>query len=116
MIKSAEEESGAKIYGTDSFVQDDNIAYTIDYAVNSTTALGSKSKGTIYLRGIKDESGFDSFKFILEKTFDFNDLDVKLFLTAYEEAFKPKLNQVQANSQSSDSSIRRPIRSPSPAA
>lgn len=95
LIKSKEQECGTKIYGTDSFVQDENIAYSVDYAVNSPTALGAKSKGTLYLRGVKDESGFDSFKFILEKNFDFHDLDVDLILTAYEEAFKPRANQIQ---------------------
>ena len=47
----------------------------IDYAVNSSTALGAKSKGSIYIRGIKGEGGFDSFKFVLEKGFDFHELD-----------------------------------------
>lgn len=52
------------------------MSYLIDYEVNSTTASGGKNKGSIYIRGIKaTDGGFDSFKFILEKSVDFNDLD-----------------------------------------
>ena len=46
----------------------------------------------MYIRGIKGEEGFDSFKFILEKNVDFSDLDIKLVLAAYEEAFKPRID------------------------
>lgn len=61
---------------TDSFFQDDNVSYLVDYKVDSTTAQGAKSKGSIYIRGIKSrDGGYDSFKFILEKSVDFNDLD-----------------------------------------
>jgi hypothetical protein len=56
-------------------VQDDSVAYLVDYEVDSPVALGSKSKGSIYIRGIKGGEGFDSYKFILEKAVDFNDLD-----------------------------------------
>lgn len=52
------------------------MSYLIDYHVDSTTASGGKSKGTIYIRGIKSQDGgYDSFKFILEKGVDFSDLD-----------------------------------------
>lgn len=71
-------------------MQDENVSYLIDYEVASSTAEGAKSKGSIYIRGIKGDGGFDSYKFILEKGFDFHELDVKLILNAYEEAFKPK--------------------------
>lgn len=48
----------------------------IDYEVDSMTSNGAKNRGSIYIRGIKSQDGgFDSFKFILEKTVDFNDLD-----------------------------------------
>lgn len=48
----------------------------IDYEVDSTTAQGAKNKGSIYIRGIKSQDGgYDTFKFILEKSVDFNDLD-----------------------------------------
>ena len=57
-------------------MQDDNISYLIDYENDSTTASGGKNKGSIYIRGIKStDGGYDSFKFILEKSVDFNDLD-----------------------------------------
>jgi hypothetical protein len=36
------------------------------------------------------DGGYDSFKFILEKAVDFSDLDIKLVLKAFEEAFRPK--------------------------
>ena len=75
-MKTSENECGSKVIATDSFTQDDNISYMIDYAVNSSTALGAKSKGSIYIRGIKGDGGFDSFKFVLEKGFDFHELDV----------------------------------------
>lgn len=48
-----EKKEGSKIIATDSFLQDDNISYLIDYEVNSVEALGSKSKGSVYIRGIK---------------------------------------------------------------
>ena len=61
---------------TDSFFQDDNMSYLIDYECDSTTAQGAKNKGSIYIRGIKSQDGgYDTFKFILEKSVDFNDLD-----------------------------------------
>lgn len=62
----------------------------IDYEVNSTTALGAKTKGSIYIRGIKGEEGYDSYKFILEKGVDFSELDIKVLLKAFEEAYKPR--------------------------
>ena len=61
---------------TDSYIQDENVSYMIDYEVASTTATGGKNKGSIYIRGIKGEGGFDSYKFVLEKSVDFHDLDV----------------------------------------
>ena len=52
------------------------MSYLIDYEVDSTTAQGAKNKGSIYIRGIKSrDGGYDTFKFILEKSVDFNDLD-----------------------------------------
>lgn len=69
------------------------MAYLVDYEVNSSSIEGTKTKGSVYLRGIKSEGEgvFDSFKFILEKAVDFNELDIKLFVKAFEEAFMPKL-------------------------
>ncbi len=77
---------------TDSYIQDENVSYLVDYEVPSSSAEGARSKGSIYIRGIKGDGGFDSYKFILEKSFDFHDLDTQLVLRAYEEAFKPKQN------------------------
>lgn len=90
VINEGKTQYGARISGTDSFVQDENISYLIDYDVNSTTANGAKSKGSIYIRGIKGDEGFDSYKFILEKNVDFSPLDIKVILGAYENAFKPR--------------------------
>ena len=88
MINQARHSNGAKIVQTDSFVQEENVSYLIDYEVNSSTAHGARTKGSIYIRGIKGEQGYDSFKFILEKGVDFSDLDIKMVLKAYETAFK----------------------------
>jgi hypothetical protein len=41
------------VISTDSYFQEDNISYMIDYEVDSTTAQGAKNKGSIYIRGIK---------------------------------------------------------------
>jgi hypothetical protein len=46
--------------------------------------MGGKSKGTIYLRGIIGKSGLNSFKFILEKSVDFCDLDSQILISAVE--------------------------------
>jgi hypothetical protein len=69
----------------------DNIVYQYDYETNSSTAMGGKNKGTVYIRGVKSQDGgYDVFKFILEKSVDFNDIEPQIILAAYEEAFKPK--------------------------
>lgn len=60
----------------------------IDYQCDSTTAMGGKSKGSVSIRGIKDERGWDSFKFTLEKNVDFHELDSKILLNAIEESIK----------------------------
>ena len=73
---------------TDSYSQGDNVSYMIDYQVNSTTADGAKSKWSVYIRGLKGEQGIDSFKFVLEKNVDFNDLDAELMLSAIEFLYK----------------------------
>jgi hypothetical protein len=53
--------------------------------VNSTTVSGGKSKGSIYIRGLKGQNGIDSYKFVLEKGVDFAALDSDIFLTALKE-------------------------------
>ena len=61
----------------------------IDYEVLSSTGHGFKTKGSVFIRGSRDqETGFDSFKFILEKAVDFNKLDSDLILEAIEASFK----------------------------
>lgn len=53
----------------------------IDYEDNSSTAMGGKSKGSIYLRGIKSANkGADSYKFVLEKSVDFCELDSQIIV------------------------------------
>ena len=64
------------------------MAYRIDYSVNSSTMPGTKCKGTVYIRGVKSEKGYDSFKFCLEKNNDFADLDSQLILGAVESLMK----------------------------
>ena len=78
-----------RIIGTDSYVADENVAYLIDYQLKSGKVEGTNSKGSIYIRGIKGQEGWDSFKFILEKANDFNDFDSEIIIKAYETSFKP---------------------------
>ena len=73
-----------KIVGTDSFLADENVAYLIDYSVRSATVGGTYNKGSVYIRGVKGNEGYDSFKFILEKANDFSDFDAELVVSAYE--------------------------------
>jgi hypothetical protein len=76
LISNGKKQYGSRVISTDSYTQDENMSYLIDYEVDSTTAQGAKNKGSIYIRGIKSmDGGYDSFKFILEKSVDFNDLD-----------------------------------------
>ena len=64
-----------RVTQTDSYLKDEQVAYLIDYTVNSTTVEGTKSTGAIYIRGVKGQDGLDSFKFSLEKSHDFSDFD-----------------------------------------
>jgi hypothetical protein len=73
------------VINTDSHIQDDNVSYLIDYEVNSSTASGGKSKGSIYIRGVKGQNGVDSYKFVLEKGVDFAPLDSDMILQALQE-------------------------------
>lgn len=52
LIKLGKAKHGARVIGTDSFIKEDNVSYKIDFENNSSTAMGGKSNGTIYLRGI----------------------------------------------------------------
>jgi hypothetical protein len=73
-----------KLIGNDSYINEENVAYLIDYQVRSKSVDGTNNKGSIYIRGIKGNEGFDSFKFILEKANDFSDFDAELVINAYE--------------------------------
>lgn len=97
VLNENKESNAAKIKNNDVFKQDDMISYLIDYEVNSTTARGAKSTGSIYIRGVKNEN-FDSFKFVIEKNTDFHEVDIQLILKAYEEAFKPKMKPMGVGS------------------
>jgi hypothetical protein len=70
----------AKVKRTNSFSKGDTSSYVIDYEVASTTASGGSCSGTIFIRGMKGKDGVDSFKFVLEKSVDFADLDSQLFI------------------------------------
>jgi len=61
----------SKVTSTDSFSQGDNVAYMIDYQTKSSGADGAHCKGSVYLRGVRSEGSFDSFKFVMEKSNDF---------------------------------------------
>ena len=75
------------------------MSYMIDYEVLSSTGHGFKTKGSVFIRGSRDqETGYDSFKFILEKAVDFNKLDSDIILEAIEASFKmfpPKQKEVE---------------------
>ena len=88
LIQGAKETQGARIIDTDSFSKGENVSYMIDYSVNSSSYPGAKCKGTVYIRGVKSESGYDSFKFILEKNTDFSTLDSDIILGAIEQLLK----------------------------
>ena len=77
-----------RVTGNDSYLSDDAVAYSIDYKVKSTVVGGTQAAGSVYVRGTKGSEGYDSFKFVLEKSNDFSDFDAQLILTAYEQAFK----------------------------
>ena len=42
--------------------------------------MGGRSKGSIYLRGVRGQNGTDSFKFVFEKSVDFCDLDAQVIV------------------------------------
>ena len=88
LIQDARQSQGSKITNTDSFSKGENVSYLIDYQVNSSTVGGTKTKGSAYIRGIRSDTGFESFKFVLEKNVDFAQLDSDLVLGAVEHLFK----------------------------
>ena len=88
LLQQGKKEFGAKITSHDSFVKGDNMSYLIDYSCKSTQTDGAYSKGSVYIRGVKSDEGYDSFKFVLEKNNDFSALDCQIILNAMEEAHK----------------------------
>ena len=68
----------------------------IDYGVDSSTVSGGKSKGSLYLRGIRGQRGFDSFKFVLEKGVDFSKLDSDIIIGVLEEINRLQPPEVQS--------------------
>lgn len=74
-IQDGKSKFNSKIVSTDSFSSGENVSYLIDYECMSTSCPGAKCKGSVYIRGVKSDSGFDSFKFVLEKSVDFSELD-----------------------------------------
>ena len=115
-VINSNKDKGAKVKNNDSFKQDDMISYLIDYEVDSTTARGAKSSGSIYIRGVKSDT-YDSFKFVVEKNTDFHQIDIDIILKAYEEAFKPKMNPMgvgsdarQTNQSSGQSKFKNPLK------
>ena len=84
LIQDNSKRQGTRITDTDSFLKGENVSYKIDYSVNSSFGGGGKAKGSVYIRGIKSEGGYDSFSFVLEKLTDFADLDHELVLNGIE--------------------------------
>jgi hypothetical protein len=96
MIKIGRAKFGGTVIDTDTFSKDDNISFKIDYSNDSSTAPGGKSKGSIYIRGVKGKD-IDSYKFVMEKGVDFCDLDVQIFvniLTEVNRLLPPKVIEV----------------------
>lgn len=88
-MRKGQKSQGCKILDTDSYQGGENVSYKIDYLVNSTSGGGVKSRGSIFLRGIKSANGgIDSFKLVLEKMVDFNELDTDMILNAAEHCLK----------------------------
>lgn len=72
--------------------------------MDSSSVGGSKSRGSVFIRGIKPESGLESFKFCLEKNVDFAELDSAMILNAVEHIFK--LNARKNNDEDNESDKR----------
>jgi len=74
-MEQGKKKYGVRVTGNDSYLAEENVAYLVDYMVNSESVRGTHNKGSIYIRGVKGENGLDSFKYILEKSNDFNEFD-----------------------------------------
>lgn len=116
LVLNENKKHGVKIKNNDVFKQDDMVSYLLDYEVESSTARGAKSSGSIYIRGAKSDT-YDNFKFVVEKNTDFHDVDIKIILKAYEEAFKPKMKPMgvgsdadKTNQSSGKSRFKNPLK------
>ena len=58
----------------------------MDYKVASSKLEGTNASGSIYIRGVKGVDGWDSFKWVMEKSNDFSDFDINMITNAYEHA------------------------------
>jgi len=90
-----EKRAMVRVTGKDSYINEENVAYLLDYQVESGKVQGSPCSGSCYVRGVKGAEGWDSFKFILEKSNDFNAFDAELVAFAYEMA----LSNLQTSNQ-----------------
>ena len=90
MISDGKSKYGSRVTSKDYYHNEENLAYLIDYKVQSSKVGGTHCTGSVYIRGVKGEDGVDNFKFILEKSNDFSDLDAEIVVNAYEQALKPK--------------------------
>lgn len=95
LIQKAKKTENARIVDTNSFTKADNVSYMIDFSVNSSSVSGGKSKGSVFIRGIKGENGYDSYKFVLEKMVDFAELDSQMILGAVEHLLKMQPDERQ---------------------
>ena len=82
-MEEGKKQYGVRVTNSDSYLADENVSYLLDYNVDSTTIGGTKSKGSVYIRGYKGQDGWDSFKFTLEKSLDFSQFDADLITNAY---------------------------------
>ena len=84
VIQNGKSKFGSRITGKDYYHNEENLAYLIDYKVQSSQVGGTHTTGSVYIRGVRGEDGVDSFKFILEKSNDFSELDAQIVINAYE--------------------------------
>jgi len=63
----------------------------------SSLTPGARNRGTVYLRGTRGKV-YDNFVFTIEKQTDFVELEIRGFIAAYEEAFKPRKSAISGQS------------------
>ncbi len=77
--------------------EDDLFSFKLDYEVMSSLTPGARNRGTVYLRGTRGKV-YDNFVFTIEKQTDFVELEIRGFIAAYEEAFKPRKSAISGQS------------------